>query len=80
MLTRVKLSRLSVDFAILERGRLQSLGKMPLDKSYMALVAARFQPFFAALAQSQVVRLREGQPLDKEVYRRDLAKDLQIKL
>jgi hypothetical protein len=80
VLQRVRLSRLSVDFAILERGRLQSLGKMPLDKPYMTLVTARFQPFFATLAQSKVVRLREGQPLDKEAYRRDLAKDLQIKI
>ena len=80
VLQRVRLSRLSVDFAILERGRLQSLGKLPIDKPFAAVVTARFQPFFATLGQSRVVRLREGQPLDREAYRRDLAKDLQIKL
>ena len=32
------------------------------------------------LSDTKVVRLREGQPLDKEAYRRDLAKGLHIKL
>jgi hypothetical protein len=80
VLQRVKLSRLSVDYAILERGRLQILGKLPKNERLAALATARFQPFFATLATSRVVRLREGQPLDREAYRRDLAKVLQIKL
>jgi hypothetical protein len=80
VLQRVKISRLSVDYAILERGRLQLLGKLPKNERFAASVAARFQPFFATLAGSKVVRLREGQPLDREAYRRDLAKDLQMKL
>jgi hypothetical protein len=80
VLQRVKLSRLSVDYAILERARLQRLGKMPKNEAALALAAVRFQPFFATLVTSRVVRVREGQPIDREAYQRDLAKDLQIKL
>jgi hypothetical protein len=80
VLQRVRISRLSVDYAILERGRLQSLGSLPKNDAFAAVVAARFAPFFAALEQSRVVRLREGAPLDKQAYRRDLAKDLRMKL
>ena len=60
VLQRVRLSRLSVDFAILERGRLQSLGKMPLDKPYMAIVTSRFQPFFATLGRARSFASAKG--------------------
>jgi hypothetical protein len=80
VLQRVKASRLSIDYAIVERGRLQSLGSLPVNAQFTPVVKARFQPFIAALQQSKVVRLREGQPLDKEAYRQGLANDLKIKL
>jgi hypothetical protein len=79
VLQRVKISRLSVDFAILERARLQAQKKLPANEKSKALAAARFQPFFATLQESKVVKLREGQPLDKESYKQNLAKDLGIK-
>ncbi len=40
----------------------------------------RFAPFFQTLQTSEVVRLSEGAPLDKEAYRRDLALRLRIPL
>ena len=80
VLRRVKISRLSVDYAILERGRLHALGKLPANARFAAVATARFNPFFAALQQSKVARFHEGQPLDKEAYRRGLANDLQLRL
>ena len=79
-LDRVKRSRMSVDYAILERARLQMQKRLPTDKPLLLLAAARFQPFFAALETSGFSRLQEGIPLHKEAYRRDLAKDLRLKL
>jgi len=80
VLQRVKISRLSVDYAILERSRLEALRKLPVNERFTAVVKARFQPFIATLQKSKVARLHEGQPLDKEAYRRGLAGDLQMKL
>jgi hypothetical protein len=80
VLDRVKRSRMSVDYAILERARLQMQNKLPASKPLLALAAARFQPFFAVLDASGLSRLREARPLDKASYRRDLAKDLRLKL
>ena len=77
-LDRVKRSRMSVDYAILERARLQTQKKLPANESFLSLAAARFEPFFEVLQRSDLGRLREAQPLDKEAYRRDLAKDLKI--
>ena len=45
LLKRVRTGRLSVDFAILERGRLQALGKLPKHTGFEPLVIARFHPF-----------------------------------
>ena len=78
VLHRIKVSRLSVDYAILERARPQYLTKRPANEAYKALVAARFQPFCDALKTSQVTRLHELQNFDREAYLRNLAKDLQI--
>ena len=79
-LGRVKRSRMSVDYAILERARLQMQNKLPAGKPLLSLAAARFRPFFAVLDTSGLSRLQEGTPLDKEAYRRGLAKDLRLKL
>ena len=78
VLDRVKRSRMSVDYAILERARLQAQKKLPADATFARLAAHRFQPFFAVLERSALTRLSEGQPLDKQAYRRQLAKDLGI--
>ncbi len=42
------------------------------------LATARFKPFIETLQASKLTSLLEGKPLDKEAYRRGLAKDLQI--
>jgi hypothetical protein len=78
VLHRVKVGRLSVDYAILERARPQYITKRPVNEAYRALVAARFQPFCDALKASQITRLHEIQNFDREAYVRNLAKDLQI--
>ena len=76
VLRRVRLSRMSVDYAILERARLEAA----LNDRFIAMAKQRFAPFFQTLQTSKVVRLREGQPLDREAYRRDLALRLRISL
>jgi hypothetical protein len=78
VLRRVKLSRMSPDYAIVERARLQMQQKLPVDKAYLTLAAARFKPFIETLRSSRVGRLRESAPFDKEAYVRDLAKDLRL--
>jgi len=80
VLRRVKLSRMSVDYAILERGRLQALRKLPVNERFRPLVGARFNPFFDVLWTSKLNRLNEWNLLNKETYRRDLAKDLRMPL
>lgn len=77
-LDRVTLSRMSVDYAILERARLQAQQKLPVNPVFMTMAAARFLPFFEVFQGSTLTRLREGEPLDKELYRNDLAKDLKF--
>ena len=79
VLDRVKRSRMSVDYAILERARLQAQKKLPANEALAKLAVNRFQPFCEALQSSALTRLREGQLLDKQAYRRDLAKDLGLK-
>ena len=78
-LQRVQRSRMSVDYAILERARLQSREQLPANARFMRLATTRFKPFFAVLEGSGA-SLAEASPLDKEAYRRDLAKDLGIQL
>ena len=78
VLRRVRLSRMSVDYAVLERARLQARKKLPASASLAKLATARFQPFFEVLQSGNLSHLREGQTLDKAAYRRGLAKDLGI--
>ncbi len=79
-LERVRSSRMSVDYAIVERGRLQALRKLPVNERFLPLVKSRVQPFLAALRASRLTRLVESQLLDKDAYRRDLARDLRLRL
>lgn len=79
VLRRVKLSRMSVDYAILERARLQAQNKLPANAGSRSLAAARFKPFLTIL-DGNIFRLKETENLNIEAYRRDLARDLQINL
>jgi hypothetical protein len=80
ILQRVRLSRMSVDFALLERARLISARKLSIDQGFLEIASERFAPFFQTLQSSNLTRLGETDPLDKEAYRRDLARALRIKL
>ncbi len=77
-LRRVKLSRMSPDYAIVERARLQAQQKLPASAAFQALAAARFKPFIETLKSSAVSGLSEGGSLDKEAYAQDLAKALRL--
>ncbi len=78
VLRRVKLARMSVDFAIMERARLEAQKKLPANEAFQAVAAERFKPFMEVLKGSNLTHLREGPPMDKDAYRRDLAKALAI--
>jgi hypothetical protein len=80
LLRRVRLSRMCVDYAILERARLEAAQRLAINDRFLAMAKQRFAPFFQTLQSSKVVRLSEGSPLDKEAYRRDLALSLRISL
>lgn len=77
---RVRMARLSVDFAILERARLQSQRKLPVDPKFRNLAAARFRPFCDAFQTSRVTHLLESDSLNKQAYCKQLAKDLRLAL
>ena len=69
---RVKLSRMSIDYAVLERARLQAAGLHPVNTQLKALAVARFEPFFEVLEPSGLTRIREWTPLDVNDYRQKL--------
>jgi len=70
---RVKLSRMSIDYAILERARLQAAKKLPANAALMALAKRRFAPFFETFRGSSLTRIREWNLVDKEDYQKKLA-------
>jgi hypothetical protein len=78
VLQRVKLSRMSVDYALLERARAQAKKKKGVNETLAKLAAARYKPFRETLLASNLTRLREARPTDKPAYCRDLARDLGI--
>ena len=83
VLRRVKLSRMSVDFALLEKARLQMQGYYtgmtpPPNGLFMPTAIARLQPFFETLQGSDLTHFREAARIDKAAYRRELAKDLGV--
>ena len=67
---RVQCSRMSVDYAILERTRAQR----PRDPALAELAAKRFEPFLQTLAASGMIQLHEGHKLNVDDYRAELAK------
>ncbi|MGQ9770267.1 MAG: DUF4838 domain-containing protein [Thermogutta sp.] len=74
LVRRVKIGRMSVDYAILERARLAP-DKEPLS----SLAKKRFQPFIGAIQMAGVTRLNEWNPLNLNDYRTKLASALGIK-
>jgi hypothetical protein len=77
-LRRVKVSRMSVDYAIVERARLELAGRLPLNPSLKALALKRFDPYLKTLATSRITSLSEGVPLNLRQYRESLAAGLGI--
>jgi hypothetical protein len=84
VLRRVKLSRMSVDFAIVERaghhpqdGREAGKGA-GADKDLLALAKVRFRPFMETLTTSGLTNMREGQRTDFADYRIKLAAALHV--
>lgn len=81
-LGRVRRSRMSVDFAIVEQGRVAA--KTPEAKrtapqrEILALARVRFVPFMRTLAASPLTRLREWKDVNKAEYREGLAACLEI--
>lgn len=73
VLARVKLSRMSVDFAIVERARVQAAASKPGAPPLGPMAARRFRPFVEQLASSGLTQLREGQKLNLADYRAKLA-------
>lgn len=80
VLRRVRLSRMSVDYAIVERARASAKEGRLAGSPLGGLAARRFEPFMQTLATSQVTRLMEWQALDKQEYRRGLQEALQAVL
>ncbi len=76
VLQRVKLSRMSVDYAILERTRLQAAKKLPENAELQAIAAKRFAPFFETFNASPLSRIREWDVVNKADYRKKLANAL----
>ena len=79
VLRRVKLSRMSVDYAILERTARRLAKKQPANEQFRALAVARFLPFFGTLQSCPLTRIREWTDLNKDQYRKQLAETLGTK-
>lgn len=79
VLRRVQMSRMSVDYAIVERARIQAKSSKPVLSLLGSPVARRFQPLVERLAAGGVTRLCEGTTLDVAPYRRQLAAALGLK-
>lgn len=77
VLQRVRLGRMSVDYAIVERARLQAT-KTPADSPIRQLALRRFQPFMETLERSGLTHLYEHSPLNLAEYRRQLAAALGV--
>lgn len=78
VLRRVQISRMSVDYAIVERARNAAARPGGADAALVALAKERFAPYVETLRTSGLKNLREGRPLNLEEYRANLAKALAI--
>ena len=70
---RVRFSRLTVDYAIAERVRLEIAGNLPMNNELKTIAIHRFEPYVATLQESGVTKLREWSPLNLPAYREGLA-------
>lgn len=81
-LDRVRRSRMSVDYTLVEQAR--ALAKTadkertPPQQALLALARQRFAPFMATMAGSRLTRIREWKDVDKAEYRSRLAADLGV--
>jgi hypothetical protein len=75
-LRRVKLSRMSVDYALLERARGRAVKRRPINSQLGALAVSRSEPFLETLASCPLSRLHEHTVLNKDQYGKQLAADL----
>lgn len=78
VLRRVRIARLSVDFAIVERVRAAGAPADAPRTPLAELAVKRYHPFVETLAASGLTRLREGQDLDLAAYRTGLAAALHV--
>jgi hypothetical protein len=78
ILHRVRIGRMSVDYAIVERARLEASGDLPANEALAKLARDRFLPFMESLDSSNLTRLAEPDVLDREAYGAGLARDLKI--
>jgi hypothetical protein len=78
VLQRVKVSRMSVDYAIVERARGEAGNPATASSPMVVLAKQRFAPFTETLKSSGLTHLSEGQPLNFDDYRGNLARALQI--
>lgn len=78
VLRRVQLSRMSVDYAIVERARLMAAGKLPADADFKSMAVRRFPLFIKTFRASSLTRVREWSAVDKDDYAKKLAAALGI--
>lgn len=78
VLRRVQISRMSVDYAIVERARHAAARAGGGERELVALAKQRFNSYVETLRTSGLRALREGRALNLEEYRKDLAKALGI--
>lgn len=82
MLDRVRRSRMSVDYAIVEQGRAAAKtpekNRTPEQQMLVQRARQRFAPFLQTLDSSGLTRMHEWRPLDKNEYRKKLASDLRM--
>jgi len=69
---------MSVDYALLERARLQAAKKLPEDERLRAVATKRFAPFMAVFRSCSLTRIAEWRPVDKDDYGKKLAAALGI--
>jgi hypothetical protein len=81
-LDRVRRSRMSVDYSILEQARaaakMPEKNRTPAQKAIITLARSRFAPFVQTMTASRLTRIREWKDIDKSAYCSTLAKDLGI--
>ncbi len=77
-LVRVKVSRMSVDYAIAERARREAGDPSTASSPLVVLAKQRFAPFMKTLQLGGLTHLSEGQALNFNDYRANLAKALKI--